>query len=135
MASTLRARLPIWFPSPEINSTLENRANLFALSEQLLATRHRYYVCLFVLLGTLAVAKILRHSFLRAKPRIDVPVLNLENTSHDPAAKKWMYNYEELLHAGYKRVSVIKRSAHLHMLIFVHSSSMRCINFGRRMDS
>lgn len=103
MDSVLSIRLPTWFPL-ELNSSSEKRASIFTLPEDLLATRHHYYAGLFILLGILAVAKILRHSFLRAKPRIDVPVLNLENSSHEAAAHKWMYNYEELLHAGYKRV-------------------------------
>ncbi|KAE9977315.1 hypothetical protein BLS_001499 [Venturia inaequalis] len=103
MASILPVRLSTWFPSPEINSSLANSATLFTLPKELVATRHRCYALFFTLLGILAIAKLLRHSFLRAKPRVDVPVLNLENTSHETAAKQWMYNYEELLHAGYKR--------------------------------
>lgn len=135
MASILPVRLSTWFPSPEINSSLGNSATLFTLPKELVATRHRCYALFFTLLSILAIAKIVRHSFLRAKPRVDVPVLNLENTSHETAAKQWMYNYEELLHAGYKRVSASQESVLFLPLMSVHSLSMRCINFGRQMDS
>ncbi|QDS71876.1 hypothetical protein FKW77_010117 [Venturia effusa] len=74
------------------------------MSQDIVASRHRYYAWLFTALIISALAKLLRHSFLRTKPRVDVPVLNLdENTSRVAAAKQWMYNYEELLHAGYKK--------------------------------
>lgn len=135
MDSILSLRLRTWFPSSDFNASLEKTTNLFALPEDLVATRHRYYAWLSILLSILAVARIIRHSFLRAKPRIDVPVLNLENTTHEAAAKRWMYNYEELLHAGYKRVSATESLIQFLLLTFVHSSSMRCINCGRQMDS
>lgn len=89
-----------------MNTSLEKNANLITLPEDLVAARHRYYAWVFAMIAILAAANILYNSFAWTKPRIDVPVLNLENSIHEVATKKWMYNYGELLNAGYKKVSV-----------------------------